>query len=84
MNQHKTIYLAGGCFWGMEEYMSRLDGVCETEVGYGNSLVEYPTYEQVCTGTTGAAETLNSFTGRRRRNFRLCWRLISQSSTLPS
>ena len=40
MNQHKTIYLAGGCFWGMEEYMSRLDGVCETEVGYGNSLVE--------------------------------------------
>ena len=58
MNQHKTIYLAGGCFWGMEEYMSRLDGVCETEVGYGNSLVEYPTYEQVCTGTTGAAETV--------------------------
>ena len=47
MNQHKTIYLAGGCFWGMEDYMSRLDGVCETEVGYGNSLVEYPTYEQV-------------------------------------
>ena len=58
MNQHKTIYLAGGCFWGMEEYMSRLDDVCETEVGYGNSLVEYPTYEQVCTGTTGAAETV--------------------------
>lgn len=58
MNHYKTIYLAGGCFWGMEEYMSRLDGVCETEVGYGNSLVEFPAYEQVCTGTTGAAETV--------------------------
>lgn len=58
MAQTKIIYLAGGCFWGMEEYMSRLDGVVETEAGYANSLIPNPTYAQVCTGTTDAAETV--------------------------
>lgn len=58
MAQTKIIYLAGGCFWGMEEYMSRLDGVAATETGYANSLIPNPTYPQVCTGTTGAAETV--------------------------
>ena len=54
----KNIYLAGGCFWGVEEYFSRIDGVVDTTVGYANSVVENPTYQQVCTGTTNAAETL--------------------------
>lgn len=53
----KEIYLAGGCFWGVEEYMSRIDGVVDTEVGYANGHTNNPTYEQVCTGTTGHAET---------------------------
>jgi len=52
----KKIVLAGGCFWGVEEYMSRIDGVVETKVGYANGLKENPTYQEVCTGTTGHAE----------------------------
>ena len=53
----KEIYLAGGCFWGVEEYISRIEGVVDTEVGYANGRREDPSYEQVCTGTTGHAET---------------------------
>ncbi len=54
----KEIYLAGGCFWGVEEYFSRIDGVISAESGYANSDVEDPGYQLVCTGTTGAAETV--------------------------
>lgn len=53
----KEIYLAGGCFWGVEEYMSRIKGVVDTEVGYANGTKENPTYQEVCTGTTGHTET---------------------------
>lgn len=52
----KEIVLAGGCFWGVEEYMSRIEGVVETKVGYANGFKENPTYEEVCSGTTGHAE----------------------------
>ncbi len=54
----KEIYLAGGCFWGVEEYFRRLDGILETEVGYANGKTQNPTYEQVCTKTTAFAETV--------------------------
>ena len=53
----KKIVFAGGCFWGVEEYFSRIPGVIETCVGYANGHIENPTYEQVCTGTTGHAES---------------------------
>lgn len=53
----KEIVFAGGCFWGVEEYFSRISGVIETKVGYANGHVKNPTYEQVCTGRTGHAET---------------------------
>lgn len=53
----KEIYLAGGCFWGVEEYFSRIEGVVETSVGYANGHMEDPSYEEVCTGTTGHTET---------------------------
>lgn len=52
------IYLAGGCFWGTEHFLKQIRGVEKTEVGYANSLVANPTYQEVCTGTTGAAETV--------------------------
>ena len=53
-----TIYLAGGCFWGIEAYMKKLPGVRDTDVGYANGNTENPTYEQVCYDNTGHAETV--------------------------
>nr|WP_320146544.1 peptide-methionine (S)-S-oxide reductase MsrA [uncultured Anaeromusa sp.] len=53
----KEIYLAGGCFWGTEKYLSLVKGVVETEVGYANGPKERPSYEEVCSGS-GHAETV--------------------------
>lgn len=54
----KEIYLAGGCFWGVEKYFSLIDGVVETEVGYANGSTENPSYEDVCYRNTGHAEAV--------------------------
>lgn len=54
----KIIYLAGGCFWGTDHLMSLVPGVESTTVGYANSSVPDPTYRMVCSGETGAAETV--------------------------
>ncbi|MDR1633861.1 MAG: peptide-methionine (R)-S-oxide reductase MsrB [Bifidobacteriaceae bacterium] len=54
----KEVFLAGGCFWGVEEYFVRLPGVVGTEVGYANGPSAEPVgYEQVCAGS-GHAEAL--------------------------
>ncbi|WP_019672009.1 bifunctional peptide-methionine (S)-S-oxide reductase MsrA/peptide-methionine (R)-S-oxide reductase MsrB [Psychrobacter lutiphocae] len=55
----KTIYLAGGCFWGLEAYMERVDGVVDAISGYANGDSKYPdpSYEQVIAGS-GHAETV--------------------------
>ena len=52
------IYLAGGCFWGTEHFLKQIRGVESTEVGYANSIINQPTYQQVCSGETNAAETV--------------------------
>ena len=54
----KTIYLAGGCYWGVEKYVSSIRGVVETEVGFANGSVKDPSYQQVKHGDTGHAETV--------------------------
>lgn len=54
----KTIYLAGGCFWGTAHLFSLVPGVEHTTAGYANSRVDSPSYQEVCTGLTGAAETV--------------------------
>ncbi len=52
-----TAYFAGGCFWGVEYYMQQIDGVISAESGYMGGDTQHPTYKQVCSGTTGHAET---------------------------
>ena len=47
-----------GCFWGVEEAFSRLKGITSTEVGYSGGKTQNPTYEQVCSHTTGHAEVI--------------------------
>lgn len=54
----KTIYFAGGCFWGTEHLFRQVKGVSSTRVGYANSNIPDPDYRTVCSGTTGAAETV--------------------------
>lgn len=53
----RTIYLAGGCFWGIEAYMERVDGVIDAVSGYANGGTTNPSYEQVIAGS-GHAETV--------------------------
>lgn len=52
------IYLAGGCFWGLEKYLSLISGVEHTQVGYANGKTVNPTYQEVCHNNTGHAETV--------------------------
>ncbi len=54
----RTIYLAGGCFWGVEAYFERIDGVLDAVSGYANGRTENPSYEDVIYRNTGHAETV--------------------------
>lgn len=54
----KTIYLAGGCFWGVERYFSLAKGVLDTEVGYANGKLDNPKYEDLKEGRDTSSETV--------------------------
>ena len=56
---YEEIYLAGGCFWGVEEYMERINGVIDAVSGYANGNTENPSYEDVVYKSTGHAETVH-------------------------
>jgi len=65
----KEIVLAGGCFWGVEKYFALIPGVLHTDVGYANGNqkkvavygLDSPTYELVCSGSTGFAEAVRVY-----------------------
>ncbi len=54
----ETAYFAGGCFWGVEHWLQQGAGVINAESGYMQGQVDHPTYRQVCSDTTGHAETV--------------------------
>ena len=57
-NKTSVATLAGGCFWGMEDLIRKLDGVIDTDVGYTGGDFTNPTYEDMKTGKTGHAESI--------------------------
>jgi peptide-methionine (S)-S-oxide reductase len=58
MATNEQITLGGGCFWCIEAVFDQVDGVLAVESGYCNGHVVGPSYEQVCSGTTGHAEVV--------------------------
>ncbi|MDF2590909.1 MAG: peptide methionine sulfoxide reductase MsrB [Clostridia bacterium] len=55
----KEIWFAGGCFWGVETYMSRIYGVYDVTSGYANGNIENPSYKEVSSGKTGYSEAVH-------------------------
>lgn len=58
-DEEAEIFLAGGCFWGVQKFLSSLEGVRFTECGYANGTSDNPSYEDVCTKDTGFAECVH-------------------------
>jgi peptide methionine sulfoxide reductase msrA/msrB len=75
----ETAYFASGCFWGTQYHFERLDGVVSTRVGYAGGRRENPTYEQVCSGATGHAETLEVVFDPARVSFETLARLFFET-----
>lgn len=58
MVKTETAVLGGGCFWCLEAALLQLQGVLSVESGYMGGHLDQPTYQQVCTGTTGHVEVV--------------------------
>ena len=52
----RSIMLGGGCFWGLQKYLRDVLGVSSTSVGYSGGGTKFPSYKDICSGTTGHAE----------------------------
>lgn len=61
LDKYSVAYFGSGCFWCVEAIYESVDGVVEVESGYAGGHVTNPTYEQVCAGTTGHAETVKVY-----------------------
>ncbi len=61
LSKYQVAYFGSGCFWCVEAIYESVKGVAEVESGYSGGHVENPSYEAVCTGTTGHAETVKIY-----------------------
>ncbi|MFM7667198.1 MAG: peptide-methionine (S)-S-oxide reductase MsrA [Bacteroidota bacterium] len=61
LSTYQTAYFASGCFWCVEAIYESVDGVVEAESGYAGGDTKNPTYEEVCRGNTGHAETVKIY-----------------------
>ncbi len=66
----ETIVLGGGCFWCIEAVFSELKGVQTAESGYSGGKIDNPTYEQVCSGSTGHAEVVQIIFNPKKVSFK--------------
>jgi len=69
-NESEKAYFAGGCFWGVEYWFGKLEGVLSVRSGYMGGTTEKPTYDKVSAGTTGHAETIEVVFDPTRISFR--------------
>ncbi len=68
-NTIDTAIFAGGCFWGMEYYFENAKGVIKTTVGYTGGKTKNPTYEQVCSHTSGHIEAIEVVFDTQKTNY---------------
>lgn len=68
----KEIYLAVGCFWGVEKYFSLIDGVLETQVGYANGNTDTPPIIRSVTKIQAMPKPLKSYMRIPERSYRFC------------
>ena len=68
-HETETVYLAGGCFWGMEEILRAIPGVLSTEAGYTGGWFENPTYDDTHDSRSGHAESVKVVFDPRRLSF---------------
>lgn len=71
-----TAIVAGGCFWGVEYYMHKIPGVITTEVGYIGGHTKNPTYQDVCSHTTGHAEAARIIFDPAKTNYEAIIRMF--------